>query len=49
MDSEGTHKAFTTRTERRPFNMEDSKMNTRMATKKAMGFTFALALVGLLA
>ena len=49
MDSEGTHKAFTTRTEGRPLNMEDSKMNTRMASKKAMGFTFALALAGLLA
>lgn len=49
MDSEGIHKTFTAGTEGRLLYMEDSKMNTQLTTTKALSFTFALALAGLLA
>ncbi len=49
MDSEGIHKPFTVGTKGRLLFLEDLKMNTQLTPTKAITYTFALALAGLLA
>lgn len=49
MDSEKLHKEFRQGPKVAPLNMEDSEMNIQLTTSKAFGFTFALALAGLIA
>ena len=49
MDSEVIHKTFTAGTDGRILLLEDLKMNTQLTPTKAITYTFALALAGLLA